>query len=141
MIVVVILGIITAFAYPIYADYINEARRSDGRTALIDLQGEMEKFRGSCRFYPQNFHATADTCGASAGASNINYANTTTPTSPEGYYNLSIVASTATGNAYTIRATPAPTEAQANDTCTAMDIVVAPATPKGNKTGTGSGCW
>lgn len=139
MIAVVIIGIIAAVAVPAYHDQINKARRSDGRTALIDLQGEMEKFRGSCRFYPQNFHATTNTCGTSAGASNINYAGTTTPTSTDGYYNLSIVASTATGNAYTIRATP--TGAQANDTCTAMDIVVAPATPKGNKTGTGTGCW
>ncbi|MFC1748701.1 type IV pilin protein [Pseudomonadota bacterium] len=139
MITVAIIAILAMVAIPAFQDQIYKARRSDGRAALLDLQSEMEKFRGSCRFYPQNFHATADSCSTSAALSTINYAGTTTPTSPDGYYNLTIVATTATGNAYTIRATP--TGAQAADSCTQMDIVVSTASPKGNKTGTGTGCW
>jgi type IV pilus assembly protein PilE len=134
MIVVAIIGILAAIAYPAYTEAINKSRRSDGQTALLELQNKMEKFRGSCAFYPQTI-GSADSCGASAAASTIKASSTTT----QDYYTLSIVASSATGNAYTLRATPK--GAQANDSCTQMDIVVNTTHPKGNQTGTGTNCW
>lgn len=134
MIVVAVIGILAAIAYPAYTESINKSRRSDGQTALLNLQNKMEKFRGNCAFYPQNL-GNADTCGASSAASTLNAATTTS----QGFYTLSIVASSATGNAFTLRATPQ--SAQANDSCTRMDIVVNASNPTGQKTGSGTTCW
>ncbi len=134
MITVVIIGILAAIAYPAYTESINKARRADGKTALLELQNRMEKFRGNCPFYPQGIGG-ADSCGASAAASTLKAGTTTS----QGFYILSIVANSATGNAFTLRATP--TGAQANDSCTQMNLVVNTTNPKGNKTGTGANCW
>lgn len=134
MITVVIVGILAAVAYPAYQESIRKSRRSDGQTALLDLQNRMEKFRGSCAFYPQSLGNT-DSCGASAAVSTIKAGSATS----QGFYTLSIVAGSATGNAFTLRATP--TGAQTGDSCTQMDLVVSTTYPKGNKTGSGTNCW
>ena len=133
MIVVVIIGILAAIAYPAYTESIRKSRRADGHAALLDLQNKMEKFRGNCPLYPQNMD-TVDDCPTSK----INVGGATL-TSSQGYYTITIVAGSATGNAFTLRAIP--TGAQANDSCTQMDLVVNTTYPKGNKTGTGANCW
>lgn len=137
MIAVVIIGILAAIAYPSYEESIRKSRRADGQTALLDLQRKMEKFRGNCAFYPQNLGNT-DTCGASSAASTINSGGATLNSS-QGYYTITIVSGSASGNAFTLRATP--TGAQANDSCTQMDLTVNSANPKGSKTGNSSDCW
>lgn len=43
MMVVVILGIIVAIAYPAYQDQVEEARLSEGRTALMEVATRMER--------------------------------------------------------------------------------------------------
>lgn len=132
MITVVIIGILASIAYPSYLESVRKSRRSDGQTALLSLQDRMEKFRGNSRFYPQNI-GNADSYGDSSSASTIKAATTST------YYSLSIVANSASGNSYTLRATP--TGVQASDSCTQMDLVVNSDYPKGNKTGNSASCW
>ena len=134
MIAIAIVAILAAIAYPSYTESINKSRRADGKSALLELQSRMEKFRGSCPFYPQTL-GTTDTCGASSSASTLKAGTTST----QGYYTLTIVANSATGNGFTLRATP--TGVQTNDSCTQMDIVVSTTYPTGNKTGTGANCW
>ena len=134
MIAVAIVAILAAIAYPSYTESINKSRRSDGQSALLELKNKMEKFRGNCPYYPQNI-GSADSCGASSSASTLKAGTAST----QGYYTLTIVASSATGNAFTLRATP--TGVQANDSCTQMDLVVSTAYPQGNKTGSGTRCW
>ena len=45
MIVIAIIGIISATAYPIYVDYVREARRADAISQLLNLQMAQEEYR------------------------------------------------------------------------------------------------
>lgn len=44
MIVIAIVGIITAIAYPSYTEYVRETRRANATVALSSLAGAMERF-------------------------------------------------------------------------------------------------
>jgi type IV pilus assembly protein PilE len=54
MIVVVIVGILTAFAYPSYRQYVARAKRNEARAALLQVATNQE------RFYLQNNTYTTD---------------------------------------------------------------------------------
>lgn len=101
MIVIAVIGILAAIALPAYQDYAKRARRADGKSGIVALQLAQEKLRANCAFYAQNI-GTASVCGANSGATTV-AANTS---SPDNYYDLAIVAGTASGTAYTITATP-----------------------------------
>ncbi len=89
MIVVAVVGILAAIAYPSYTDSVRKARRSDGTAALMNAAQRMEVY------YARN--------GAYTGAT---FANTNIPAaSEEGYFNISINVPNA--NSYTLRATAA----------------------------------
>ena len=75
MIVVAILGIIAAFAYPSYEDQMRKARRSDAQAALSTLALQMER-----RFSNQNSYTTDLT--------DLGYASATNVPTPEGYWGL-----------------------------------------------------
>ncbi|ROU00650.1 prepilin-type N-terminal cleavage/methylation domain-containing protein [Marinobacter sp. R17] len=111
MIVVAIIGIIAAIAYPSYLDQVESTRRSDAQGALSSFANAME------RYYTQN----GTYIGADGGTSAI----TTTLTAPAAavfpsqspidggtpYYNLRIYNLSA--NSYDLRAVPI--NAQAGD--------------------------
>jgi len=111
MIIVAIVGILASIAYPAYQDSVRKAKRADGINALVQLQLAQEKFRANCPFYAATISSTAtsNTCGASAAASTMMFAHTT---SEEGYYTIAVTA--ASGNSFTITADP--TGSQAGDT-------------------------
>jgi type IV pilus assembly protein PilE len=44
MIVVAIVGILAAIAYPSYQEYVRKTRRAEGRTALIELLQQQERY-------------------------------------------------------------------------------------------------
>jgi type IV pilus assembly protein PilE len=44
MIVVAVIGILAAIAYPSYTDSVKKSRRSDAKAALISFVGAMERF-------------------------------------------------------------------------------------------------
>ena len=117
MLVVVIIGILAAVAYPAYTGYGEKARRSDAKHALLDMQLEQEKWR----------------------ANNIRYTSTLsdlnwTTTSIDEHYDLAIT-SIAT-NAYTLTATVDSAGLQANDAdCSTMTL------NQNNEKTPASGCW
>jgi type IV pilus assembly protein PilE len=86
MIVVVIIGILTAIAYPAYTSYVLRTRRSDAFAALAQDQTTLE------RCYAQNFAYNNAACPTSF------------PNSPQGYY--AIVLSNQAVSTYTLTATP-----------------------------------
>jgi type IV pilus assembly protein PilE len=51
MIVVAIIGILAAIAYPSYQDYIRKSRLADGKAAILAVQMDQEKFRANCPNY------------------------------------------------------------------------------------------
>ena len=112
VIVVLVIGILSAIAYPAFQESIQKSRRSDGKTALLAIQLEQEKFRANCTSYATDLDG-AGTC--------ISAALTYPTTSPDSFYNLSITAANATS--YTLNA--AATGHQSGDSdCTPMTLVV-----------------
>lgn len=104
MIVVLIVGILTAIAYPAYQEHVTRARRSDGQAALMDLASRLERY-----YSERNTYQTA-TIGTGNATDVLD-----TNTSPEGWYTLSFANQTAT--AYTIQAIPQNAQATADQLC------------------------
>ena len=131
MIVVAIATILVSVAIPSYQAYVQKSRRTEARSALMDLAGREERWFSSNNAYT-NVPA------------NLGY-GTFTPVG-SGYYNITIPPPTAAapGNpptqaGYTITATA--TGIQANDTiCTSFTV-----DQTGTQTSTGTGtvqtCW
>jgi len=121
MIVVAVIGILAAIAYPSYQDSVRKAQRADAREAMLAIQLAQEKWRANNPAYA----ADLATLGMSA-------------TSNKGYFNLATVAGVApetTATSFSITATKI---AGASDpTCKDMSITVATA---GN-TRTPAACW
>ena len=94
LIVVAIIGILAAIAYPSYGEHVKKTRRADGHLALLEQRQAFER----CR------------------ATRYTYANCalTTTRSPEGFYTLSLSNDPAP-TASTFRIVATATGAQAND--------------------------
>jgi len=75
MITVAIIGILAAIAYPAYQDSVLKGRRAEGRTALLNLLQQQE------RYYTQTGSYLQFTAGAS-GNNGTNAAGATTVTIP-----------------------------------------------------------
>lgn len=115
MIVVVIVGILAAIAYPSYREQVRRSNRSEGRTLLQNAAALQERF-----FSNSNRYATLAELGLAA-------------TSENGYYTLSIPA--ADGTSYTLQVAAA--GGQADDAhCATMTL-----TSRGVKGGTNPDCW
>jgi type IV pilus assembly protein PilE len=52
MLVVAIVGILAAIAFPSYVDHVRKGRRNDGMNALLDAAGKMEIARARAGTYP-----------------------------------------------------------------------------------------
>ncbi len=100
LIVIAILGIIAAIAYPSYLDSVVKARRSDARTALLDLSQRIE------RFYSENNTYT----GAAAAVGG------TPQMSDENWYQVTINV-TGGGTGYTLTAAPQGQQATRDTFC------------------------
>lgn len=129
MIVVVIVAILAAIAYPSYQRHMMGTRRSDAQVALMRLANLQEKFFSECNSYATSL--TAD-----RNCDDLGLAESSTA-SPNGYYQLGLNASTLS---YTLTATPIATGPQAADAeCTAFSL-----THAGAKNASGSNtsrCW
>ncbi len=93
MITVLIIGIISAIAYPAYTTQVSKARQADAQGSLVSLANAME------RFFTQN----STFIDAAVGVGGI-FPNEAPLDGTVKYYDLSIRSQTAT--TYTVRATP-----------------------------------
>ena len=80
MIVVAVIAILAAIAFPAYQNYVRNAQRADGTTALMDLALAQERHRANNATYANNV-------GALTGVGAL---------SPELRYDLAITAANAT---------------------------------------------
>ncbi|MHB8624199.1 MAG: type IV pilin protein [Sulfuricaulis sp.] len=143
LITVVIIGILSAIAYPSYVKWITSTRRTDGQVALTQAAAAEEKFFAQCNTYAGNFGAppggSANYC-VSPGYLNLGptISGGATLISPNQYYNLTFpVAPTA--SSYTISAAPVGAQLVNDTLCGTLTI-----DQNGNKTqssGSLSICW
>ena len=123
MMVVVIMGILSALAYPNFTKSLYKARRSDAIEALLSLQQAQERWRSNNTQY-----ATLDLLGISTS-------------SAKGYYTLSL-ATTPNTTSYSAVATAAPSSSQSNDSnCQTLRVDVNPSGYSGQTLYSPSGCW
>ncbi len=115
MIVVAIIGIIAAFAIPAYQDYVDNARRADAQSALIQARMDQERFRATCRQYATGYAGTSNDCTPptyTLGGSGL---------SAEEMYNITFTNVSATS--FTATATPVSGGLAEGDTaCASMTI-------------------
>lgn len=121
MVVVVIVGILAAIAYPSYRAQVRRSNRTEARVALEQTAGALEKCYTRYMMYNDNANCpTANQFNAGAG---IN--------TPRGFYR--ITAPTLNGTQFTVRADAQ--GGQATDTgCTRLEL-----TETGNRTP--ATCW
>lgn len=139
IIVIAIVGLLAAIAYPAYTDQVRKARRADAQAALSGFAVAMERYFTE-QAPPTYVNATAAGSGAGPGAPIAAVYPSEAPLDGNTkYYDLTI--NSASGSAYELRA--APKNAQAGDDCGTFTL-----TSTGQKgiTGGASGltwqdCW
>ncbi len=102
MIVVAIIGILAAIAYPSYQDSVRSTRRADAQGALIAFAAAMERHRTETGTY-ENADAGNDADHVGPPSPTV-FASEAPLDGGTKFYNLEI--SAATRNAYTLTATP-----------------------------------
>lgn len=96
MIVVAIIGILAAIAYPSYEEYVKSSRRAEAQSALMGLAAAMER-----HFTANNSYTGA--ADLNTGAPDIYY-DQVPNSGGTAYYNLTVVS--ASDTAFLVRATP-----------------------------------
>jgi type IV pilus assembly protein PilE len=117
MIAVAVVSILATIAVASYTSQVQKSRRTDARSALLDLAGREEKLFSTANAY-------------SALPSDLGYGAVGTPwpiTVGSGYYQVTVTSPDPTQPAgtpsYVITAVPVPGSTQANDTtCTQLSV-------------------
>jgi len=123
MIVVLIIGVLAAIAFPNYTDYVQRTNRTDAQTMLLETAQELER------------------CMSAYGAYNNGNCGVGFPiTSENGYYEITAANANVTQSTFSLTATPTAGSPQQNDgDCTSMTIA-----QTGARTATGADpgeCW
>lgn len=135
MIVVAIVGILAAIAYPAYQDYLTKTKRAIGTSALLQVSGLQEQYYLDNKQY-------ADTLTALGYPGNPFFidsnTNTFAATAGSMIYRISLVRDAA--RSYTLTATPVNQQASNDTKCTTLTL-----DENGTKGHTGAGslsdCW
>jgi type IV pilus assembly protein PilE len=134
VVAIAIGGILVAIAIPSYNQSVRKSRRTEAKTALVDLAGREERF----------YNTNNNQYDPGAAPANLGY-TTYTPVG-NGYYNVTVTANNAaTPPSYLISAAPVPGNDQAKDTtCGYFSIDNTGQQKAGTAVGTavtGSPCW
>ncbi|MDY0013042.1 MAG: type IV pilin protein [Rhodocyclaceae bacterium] len=116
MIVIVVIGLLAAVAFPSYQDYIRKSRRGDGRVLLQAAQLAQEKYRlNHTTYYPGG--AASGTGLSVAEFNGVCIASGTNCVSQSGYYRLTATTTTVgEATSYTLTAIPVTGSPQNADT-------------------------
>ena len=126
LIVVAIIGILAAIAYPSYRQYVVNSARTEAKTNLLKIIDQHERF-----YINHNTYASA--IGAGAGQLDFVPVEGT-----DALYTYTLDNTSPTGG-YTITATPIGN--QAGDSCTAITIDSSGIKTSNGQTHDDAGCW
>ncbi len=129
MIVVAVVGILGAIAYPAYQDSVRKSRRADAKAVLLEAAQWME------RFYTQHSRYDQERGGGAVVLPLTKAPKTGGPAG--GYYTITL--SAVGQDTYTLTATPLATGGQNSDTCGTMTLNNAGV--KTVSSGTLAQCW
>lgn len=135
MIVVAIVGILSAIAYPAYSRYVQSSRRTTAEACLMETAQWMERNYTACMKYTATGASCATTVDESTNFTNI------MPCAKDlsDFYTIEIPsAADIDSTAYKLAATPVTGGAQASDACGTLTYTQA--SVKGNAT-TDQECW
>jgi len=119
MIAVAVAGILVAIAIPTYSSQIRKSRRTEAKTALLDLAGREERYFNTSNNTYTNL--AVNLAYAAAGS-------TTTITNfsvGSGYYQVTVTVTAAAGivpASYSIKATPLTTDQQQDTACQSFTV-------------------
>ena len=102
MIVVAIIGIIAAVAYPSYVEHVNKGSRTEAMTSLLDIANRQEQF-------------FADNHRYALTLAELNYDATTRT----GLFTLNLISD---GTTFSVEATPAKNPATGDEGCASFSI-------------------
>lgn len=105
MIVIAVIGILSAIAFPSYQDYLIKGRRAAAQSHLMEIAQQQQQYLLDARAY----------------AADLTTLNLTTPTDISTYYQISVTASEGPPPSFTITATPVSGSAQASDVTLSID--------------------
>lgn len=128
MVVVAIIGILAAIAYPSYRSYILRSHRAEAYAMLQAAQLAQEKYRLNHTTYADTTALSDPVFGGVCPSGNC--------TSPNGYYTLTSPTASATAGGYALTATAAGT--QVADTACSSIVITQTA---GVVTHTPAECW
>ncbi|MCB1663918.1 MAG: prepilin-type N-terminal cleavage/methylation domain-containing protein [Pseudomonadales bacterium] len=131
MIVLAIIAILAAIAFPSYQESVRKSRRSDAQALLLNFAQAQE------RHFTQNLQY-ATTIKGTASNTNLGWSSTN---SSEGYYELDLINSNFTATTFSAVVKPVAGGVQAGDAkCTAISITNTGVKGKSG-TGTLEDCW
>lgn len=91
MVVVVIIGILSAFAFRSYTDHVIKSRRTDCQDMLLTVAQKMEKYFTFCNTYTDVVDGTYPaTCPPEPGNAGLALTAAAPLLSPDGHYSISI---------------------------------------------------
>lgn len=126
MIVVAIIGILAAFAYPAYMDTVRKSNRADAKAALSDVSQRLQRcFTAYSAYNDANCAVATEVAGAGI-------------TSQEGFYTITGVVAAGT---YTLTATPVSGTTQAGDSGKCSTFTLTQAGAKGATGTEAAHCW
>jgi type IV pilus assembly protein PilE len=140
MAVVVIVGILSAVAYPAFMSQVRKSRRAEAVSATAQIQQAQERFRANCPCYAHSVtNAVSATCPATCPGTGT-AAGLGIPAAAGARYSYALSATTAAG--YTLTVTAVAGTSQAADTqggsaCSPLVVTVT----NGNSTRTPAACW
>lgn len=105
MVVVAVIGILAAIAYPSYKDYLRKGRRAAAQSMLMDVAQHQQQYLLDARSY----------------AADLATLNVTTPTDVSDYYDITLVATDGPPPTFTATATPLSGTDQASDVTLTID--------------------
>lgn len=131
MIVVTIMGILAAIAYPSYTQYVTRGKRSEGRAFLMDAAARQE------RRYSDNNQYTATIGAGGLGIGDPAQCTQAGVQSENCHYTLTITGVAGTNQDYTLTATPTFADAE----CGALTLNKAGVRTEGGTAANVNDCW